>query len=52
MLAVVTLEHAEASMSGPKGGVLAARASDNFERLGAMPWLRRARAVERTGAAA
>jgi tetratricopeptide (TPR) repeat protein len=52
MLAIVTLEHAEASLSGPEGEALAARASDNFERLGAMPWLRRARAVERTGAAA
>jgi len=50
--AVVALEHAEAGAGEPELEALLAQAHGNFDRLGAMPWLRRARAVQRAGAAA
>jgi class 3 adenylate cyclase/tetratricopeptide (TPR) repeat protein len=51
-MAVVMLEHAEVTADRPESAGLAEQARDTFERLGAMPWLRRARALQRTGAAA
>ncbi len=50
--AVVALEHVEAAAGDPEAEALLAQARGNFDRLGAMPWLRRARAVQRAGAAA
>jgi class 3 adenylate cyclase/tetratricopeptide (TPR) repeat protein len=51
-VSIVMLEHAEASTDAQESDALVAHASGTFERLGAMPWLRRARAQRRAGAAA
>ncbi len=51
-VAVVALEHVEAGPSEPELEALLTQAHDNFQRLGAMPWLRRVRAVQSAGAVA
>ncbi len=51
-LARVLLEHVESDPSAPEADGLLGQARDTFERLGAMPWLRRARALQRAGAVA
>jgi class 3 adenylate cyclase/predicted ATPase len=50
--AVVSLEHAEALGEPADSEALLSEARATFERLGAMPWLRRARALQRAGVVA
>lgn len=47
-----TLAQIEPGRARPEAEALVARVRGNFERLGAMPWLRRVHALEREGAAA
>ena len=49
-LAVVLLEHAEASGDPSEAAPLLEEASGTFERLGARPWLERAHAAQGSGA--